>query len=297
MSDLTKDWNLYYMARLDSTTLDIAKRLAKHYDSVPYNSLHLPCDIFCIMSMHKSVTLDTVKENPDISWDFEMLSANPNITFEMITTINPSDLGYPEQTWSIFTFVNSNPNATIENLRKLHKLGLIDLANECICATSFSFEDIKNNLDIHWNKESLSTHKEVTIDIIKNYPQIQFDRRMLSANPNVTMDIVKANPEIFVHTELLSANPGITMQDIINNPQYRWWTGQILKNNNITIEYIEKYMLAAGDSYKYVDSIWKARCLFPWNQERIIAKRLYMRRFLTCMRILSDIGEIIHAYL
>ena len=58
-----------------------------------------PWDFDCL-SANPSITWDIVKDNPDVPWNFALLSANPNITWDIVKD-------NPDKPWD-FELVSAN---------------------------------------------------------------------------------------------------------------------------------------------------------------------------------------------
>jgi hypothetical protein len=114
-----------------------------------------------------------VKDNLDEDWDFDELSKNSNITWDIIEA-NP---GRP---WD-FRYLSKRPNIT--------------------------WDIIEANPDALWDFDELLKHPNMTWDIIEAIPDEPWDFESLSINPNITWDIVKANPDKPWNFGWLSANP------------------------------------------------------------------------------------------
>ena len=102
-----------------------------------------------------------IHSNPDELWDWESLSWNPNITFDMVCK-------YPQKPWDWF-HLSTNPNITIEL--------------------------VEQHPDQPWDWNGLSLNPNVTYDIVERHSDKPWDWGGLSQNPNMTLDIVEKHPD------------------------------------------------------------------------------------------------------
>ena len=98
---------------------------------------------------------------PNAEWDYEFLSRNPNITWDIVK----ANL---DKKWD-YEFLSENSNIT--------------------------WDIVKANPDKPWSYENLSSNPNITWDMVQNNPNIFDNYIWLSKNPNITWDIVKANPD------------------------------------------------------------------------------------------------------
>jgi len=98
--------------------------------------------------------------NPDKRWDWNGISENPNITWEIIKE-------NPNKDWS-WWYISRNPNIT--------------------------WEIIKANPNKPWNWHGISSNPNITWEIIKANPNKPWSWYGVSCNPNITWEIIKTNP-------------------------------------------------------------------------------------------------------
>ncbi|RKO87266.1 hypothetical protein BDK51DRAFT_38508 [Blyttiomyces helicus] len=99
--------------------------------------------------------------NPDKPWDYSRLSANLNVTMEMVKA-------HPEKPWN-YECLSKDPNILMEV--------------------------IKANLDKPWDFYFLSENPNISMDFVNSNPDKPWNFPSLIQNSNITMDIVKANSD------------------------------------------------------------------------------------------------------
>ena len=80
---------------------------------------------YCYLSLNRNVTIDIVKNNPQIEWNYYFLSENPNITWEIVQN-------NPQIPWDYGTLSRN---------------------------TNITWEIILNNPQIKWNYRALSYNR------------------------------------------------------------------------------------------------------------------------------------------
>jgi len=140
---------------------------------------------------NKNITLFDIKEYSFLPWKFDILSNNNNISFEFIlkhlrynwdwsvismrsdiTIFNiENNLQLP---WHWFYGISSNPNITIEFIRKVMKIKStklhINLSWDLISLNeNILMIDIANNLDLPWNWNVILHNRNITFNFIDKY--------------------------------------------------------------------------------------------------------------------------------
>ena len=160
-----------------------------------------------MLSKNPNITWDIVKENPDRAWDYDELSRHHTITWNIV-------LSNPNKPWN-YVYLSSNPNITLDI--------------------------VKENPGIDWDYSWLSLNPNITMDIVKENPGIDWNYNWLSKNQNITWEIVKENTSIDWNYYFLSQNPNITWDIVKENPypngehsSNTWNYNMLSKNPNIT---------------------------------------------------------------
>ena len=137
-----------------------------------------------LLSENPNITWDIVQAHPGKPWDYSMLSGNPSITWEVVQ----STLGRPEIDWD-YSELSANPNIT--------------------------WDIVQANPDPpggKWDYQYLSKNPNITWEIVRdnpNPPGGKWDYYQLSRNPNITWDIVQSTkglPKIKWNYPQLSTN-------------------------------------------------------------------------------------------
>lgn len=206
---------------------------------------------------------------PDKSWQWTMLSENPNISLEIIDLHIDKILNKNNHYYHYSKGVSGNPNLTMEYLYKhpFKKWKWEDVSSN----PSFTLNDIETNKDIPWdwrgvaenpniimefilkhvdkftanNSGYLGSTPNITMQDVEKYPDLFMSKFRLSKNPNLTLDFVFAHPETNLNKwdwEYIGQNPNITFADVLNHQEL---TSNILfmthfsKNYNVTIDIIK----------------------------------------------------------
>ena len=137
------------------------------------------------LSENYNLTLDFIKEHPEILWDFEQISKNKNITFEIVNS-------NPELSWD-WNCLMENPNITPEF--------------------------ILENKHLPWELSefgyAMSENPNFTYDCIKKYESYLInDTEYLWSHPNITLDNLKHHERkwYMVHMDHASGNPNLTIK-------------------------------------------------------------------------------------
>jgi hypothetical protein len=107
------------------------------------------------------ITIDIIRDNLHLPWDWWMLCSNSVITFDIIKA-------NPDLPWQIQGFT-LNPNITIDVIRE--------------------------NLNIPWDWYTLCTNIAITPAIIKENSDLPWQVQGFSQNPNLTAELVINNPD------------------------------------------------------------------------------------------------------
>ena len=221
-----------------------------------------------IKSMILGYTTDTMKEIekqleenhlmkllelfPDKEWDYKLLSANPNITWDYIQN-------HPDKGWD-YAKLSENPSITLEII--LDNPDLPWHYDRASANPNITLEDMKNNPNIPWDfSGKVACNPNITWEIVKNNPQIEWSYQLLSKNPNITIDIILDNPDKNWNYYYVSRNPNITFRQYVNIPKnhlhYSWY---LLDGNNVTWQDIADYPYTKN----FYDSI-SASPLITWE--------------------------------
>lgn len=209
-----------------------------------------------IMSqVSKYITWDIVCRYPEWNWDYQGLSANPNITMDIINN-------NPQIPWCYYT-MSSNPNIDIEyvidHLNEKQFVDTIHLHNKDLC----SKDEIEDD-GFGWDFYTLSFNKAITPQIVKKYPNLPWNIQRLNVNPNFHMTDLEELGIFkiyhFVYNQninesdalrLISYDGSVLFQNlniknlsidfILSYPDLDWDWGKVSFLPGVTIEHINKY--------------------------------------------------------
>jgi hypothetical protein len=133
-----------------------------------------------LYSANASITWNYVVAHPEIKWDYEFMSANPNINIKIVL----SNIHLP---WDFFTLSRNR---------------------------GIKWEDIIANPQLDWNKSQVSENPNITIQIVLDNLNYGWSFPVLTRNPGITWQDILANPQIPWDYEIASENPNITFEDI-----------------------------------------------------------------------------------
>ena len=190
------------------------------------------------ISANPNLTVEIIKKNKNKKLNWEEISANPAITMEIVKA-------HPLWPWNI-KGLSQNPNLTAdfvkENLEEDWNWGLmaqnenmeIELIELCVGYLSPSS-------DLHYS--FLSFCENLTIEFVKKHIDKNWVWEDLSANEYfATPEIVEANPDLPWNWESLSSNKNFTMEYIETHPELPWSIRDIFMNGNLTAEFMKKHM-------------------------------------------------------
>ena len=181
---------------------------------------------------------------PNKPWSYDILSGNPNITWETVQA-------NPDKPWN-YNLLSGNPSIT--------------------------WEIVKANPDKPWNYEDLSENPNITWEIVQANPDKPWSYLFLSRNPNITWEIVRDNPDKPWYYACLSANPNITWEIIIANLDKRWDPVNLLYNPNTTWEIVKSIYFNSfahlgpdlkSNAVSYIEL--PSKCFADGSEQKLIA--------------------------
>ena len=138
-----------------------------------------------IIAIYQGMT-SFVFENPQLDWDYAVLSSNPIISMEDVEN-------HPEIEWD-YSYLSENPNITWENVCEMP--------------------------DIEWNYRSLSSNPNITYITIASNHDKEWSSSAFLENPSVTPDMFERLG--LSNREEISLNPNLTWEFIQDNPHFGW---------------------------------------------------------------------------
>ena len=192
------------------------------YDRFDWNSL----------SCNPNITWEIIQNNPYMNWNWTNIFKNPNITWDIIK-YNPNKFLWNENN------ILLNPNITWEVIQNNPNIKWFwtAISNN----PNITWEIIQNNPNSPWDWSNISQNPNITWEIIQNNSDKPWNWSYLSCNPNITMEIIQNNPDKDWNWRYLSSNPNITREIMQNNPDKGWEWYNIFRNPNITLDIIQNY--------------------------------------------------------
>lgn len=263
----------------------------KQYLDKPWNWIFL--------SKHICVTYDIIKEYKNLPWDRYSVTENPNIINNpeiILSNINEKWTTEP----LIHYYANKNPVL----------FEILDLLPEksWTCGylsydTNLKLDFVKKYINKNWCWGGISSNSNITIEDIENNPKLPWNYEFVIRNPNITFEYVKKCEKKFIENygdieykmDLFyyysSANSAITLEIVENNiNSFNWCYKGLLENENITIEFVEKYIdkIECSDileniignnptpknikfrTHKYLEKIKEELIEYAWNPDRVV---------------------------
>lgn len=209
------------------------------------------------INLSQYVTWDIVEKNLSASWDWNILSQNPNITWEIIqnniqmewspffvsSNINITSeivTNNPDFPWD-YSRLSMNPNMTLEfvksNKSKMHLTSLI-------VYQTLDIYDHYRDLDEDFY-EHILMNDNITIDYIKKHKLIalyqegrtlfdwEWNWEHLSKKSNIKWADIQENNHWMWDWRGVSENPNITWKIVAENPNKKWkWS--VLSQNTFS---------------------------------------------------------------
>jgi hypothetical protein len=209
------------------------------------NNITLPWD-WIGLSYNKSIKLNEIAETKDLyPWEWHKVSARKDLTYEFVK--NHPEIPFCKNTLNVnihykYSCSNNYTN-NVERYVYFRRLSMKD---------DLSLEYIEENINEMWDWTELTRNKNLTewfidkyIDknwdmdylsmcvppeIVKKYPDRGWNYTYLQVNPLMPIDYI---PESKLNWELASLNPTITFEYIINNPNKQWCYMSLCQNKFI----------------------------------------------------------------
>lgn len=176
--------------------------------------------------IHPDITWNIVIKNPEIKWNYRVLSDNPNITPNIIKK-------YPQYPWRI---------------REKKKVS--DLKNDNKLKQPIFRNKLKQSIGLQDDKFNLSSSTEINWSIVRDYPTIHWNWSKLTINPSISLHDILNNHQYPWNWDKLSYHKELTKGDIIANKPWNWpylskrfnipWNE--IHNNN-QLNYNDNYLL------------------------------------------------------
>jgi hypothetical protein len=179
------------------------------------------------------ITISDIKKTPELNWDYNELSKNPNMTWKFIEETMESK-EYKE-------YNEDNEDNTNEwNFKHLSY-------NPCI-----TFDIVSNNLEYKWDINFLSENPNITLKIVRDNPDLEWNYELLARNPSIKIKDIIENKDIFkdLQTSIFNYafNPNLNIKDVLEHqfPRSHWKEG-ITSNPGINLQDIEETPFLSWD--------------------------------------------------
>ena len=134
----------------------------------------------------------------------------------------------------------------------------LGIMNELSLYNNITLEDVLNNLELKWDWQCITGHKNISYSTIKKYGGIPWDYGGILSNKNIPFEELKTyiieknglnrnnwvneiqekEKETNMTLVMLTQNKGIAIDDIINNKEINWPYKLLSTNCNIPWNYI-----------------------------------------------------------
>ena len=241
------------------------------------------------ISDSKNITINDIKENPNLPWNWEIISRNPHLTIDFIKenldkawdwdrinrykTIPINDIKENPNlpwNWETISFYRKINDSIKENPNLPWDWKIISSNNR-----NLTIDFIKEFPNKPWDWFMISRHENITMNDIKENPNLPWDWENISNNRNLTIDFIKENPHVPWNWGLISNNDKLPIEFIKENPNLPWDWDNISNNRNLTIDFIKENLDKPWSSFKI------SRNKFNGEKENIkyeLARKRFMGR-------------------
>jgi hypothetical protein len=219
LKNLDQKWELGALSDNLSITFEM---IMEHKDIINWD--------WYFVSMNRNVTLQTIKDHPELPWDLHGLSRNKNIPFR-----------YIEERMTEGFHLENSVNMTVKDMIKYRDVPTVSINwaffSRLKCVT---MKDIEEHPELQSNWGWISQNPNLTTDtIIKHQDKLIWYN--VSSNEGVTMDFVEKYPDLPWNYETLSMNINLTIEMILRNLDKKWNWCHISRNPAMTLEIIMTY--------------------------------------------------------
>lgn len=184
-----------------------------------------------------------ILDNPDKNWDWFELSANPNITLDIVYGNPHINWNYKQISKGIYItqhLIRDNPSI---------KWDYYMLSRN----PTLTWDVVCQHPTKKWCYKWLSMHNNIHWEIVCQHPEKPWNSTYLSMNPNITWDIVQQHPEIQWDYQYLSRNPTIT-RGIVEANINKDWNFYCLKENPNVLWEIDEDEYDSDNVYTYINN-------------------------------------------
>jgi len=181
---------------------------------------------FNLLTQNPNISQPFIKDHPEFPWDASVLLDNPNIEESYIEN-NPA-LPWNYQSLSLF------PHLSLFFIeRHIHEKWDFDMLS---LHPNIDFSLVKNHPELPWNYDIFCKHGHgLSIHLYNNHPDFPWSKIYLVCNPCIRWKDVK-NSDLFAYASYFSENPNITLDIIKEHPEIKWNWGRISRTILLTEE-------------------------------------------------------------
>lgn len=144
-------------------------------------------------------------------WDLRQLSRNPGVTMHDVLVSHPSDQWH----WDL---LSANPTVTVEIVRQQrHREWDWDALTRNL---AISVKEILANADLPWDGQELSSRPDLTPDdVLQNWQVVKWDVVSLVVNENIPPWSWPASPRFYKSPLTIAENPHTTLAYVMRTPE------------------------------------------------------------------------------
>jgi hypothetical protein len=193
---------------------------------------------------------DIKKHQAEIKWRYDLLSRNPNMTWEFIKeTMESKEYEETKFKWMFDVELSKNPNITLDIVMKNEQLdwNYADLGEN----PNITPKIVKETDTINWDYNTLAKNPNFKWKDLQEYFDDETELiKYYSQNPNLNIKDILSNLDFWIDWlddeennetkiwENVSKNPGISIQDIVDHPELNWNIESMELNPNLTFKTI-----------------------------------------------------------
>ncbi len=177
-----------------------------------------------------NITIDIIRNNPGLEWDFGAMSENPAVILDMVNEFIDKD-------WDFGTLMD-NENITNDPkfpkfiINNIHKIDAFDLSYVVTPDITEKYPDLS------WDNILLSMNGNITFYFAKKRYIVY---KYFSINKNMNIDILLNNLDENWSYKRLSRNPSIKIADILNNLDLPWNIKELSDRKDLTWRIVQQH--------------------------------------------------------
>ena len=230
--------------------------------------------LWSIVSTCKHITIDFVKNNNSLPWDWIRLTSNLSISLEDIER-------YPDLSWDFVALSNRRSDTSTNDYVHVQSVNEFDFANvkkehfelfdwKAISSNiNLTIDFVIENSNLSWDFKELASNyftkqfnkvkksimdgdntyiinEQILMTIEQKYQSIIMEKlpasryKDLPRSKYITVDFIKSHPEIEFDSGHLSSNPNLTMKDVRELSTLKWDYNVLTTNPGISLNDIDQ---------------------------------------------------------